>query len=327
MRWRSMSSMFDEQPSLLRNRNSHLIMQSGESNYAKRSPLIEEEPPAQAPRAPRQVSGTAFAAALTRKQDFRAKPEGWKMFSPSTWGFLRNTAWGRKKAARRQINSLTAKVDKFGAAMKGISPRGGLFGNANWNDTGTGTPYTAATAKDDPNLTTSASYGVTSRAAGAWGTAASAIADWHRHGQGTEESKGAMKRFLGASEDSGMSRESFNALANGRNKIAGPAEPMEDLHEVGDNVDGHAWLDEPGQDAQDTGQGIPDIVQEVLGAKPGGNDSGDHLSPEVPANPVNRQSIDDSDLDEDNDDEDAFYRGNFTQEQIDAATRQMQKRW
>jgi len=320
-----MSNMFEESPASIRNPNAHLLMQPGESDYRKRSPLIEEESFEPQPRVPRQVSGTDFASALTRKQDFTAKPEtGWKLFSPSTWAGLRNTAWGRKKAAKRQIASMTSRMNAFGGAIKGISPRGGLFSNASWDTKGPGTPYTAATSTPDPRLSTNASYGMSRQAADQWQVAALARVKLQEAEQGSESWKQLAGVINLAGDKSGMSRDSFRALTGMGRRNAGPQVAMADDHEAGENVDGHTWMESPGDDDQDDGDGIPSIVRDVLGPKAAGA-GGAGGAP----GPTARTSLDsdDIDIDMDDDDEQAMFGGKYTKEQIAAATHQMQRHW
>lgn len=321
-----MSNMFEESPASIRNPNAHLLMQPGESDYRKRSPLIEEESLEPQPRAPRQVSGTDFASALTRKQDFRAKPEtGWKLFSPSTWAGLRNTAWGRKKAAKRQIASMTSRMNAFGGAIKGISPRGGLFSNASWDTKGAGTPHTEATATPDPHLSTNASYGISRQAADQWQLAALARVKLEEAEMGSENWKQLAGAINLAGDKSGMGRESFRALTGMGRRNAGPQVAMADDYEAGQKVDGHTWMEEPGYDDQDSGDGIPSIVKDVLGPKAAG--AGAEAVGSVPGPTARMSQESDDDIDMDDDDEQAMYGGNYTKEQIAAAQRQMLKNW
>ena len=98
----------------------------------------------------------------------------------------------------------------------------------------------------------------------------------------------------------------------------------DDVNEAGDLVDGHAWLDRPGDDAQDTeGDGIPSIVREVLGPNAGG------AGPRPPAGGSGARisSPIDDDQDIESDDEEEYEnptgKGGLTQQQMDAYMRKM----
>jgi len=276
-----MSNMFEEQASSLRNQNADLIMQPGEllqprnSDFLKRSPLIEEEPERPAARGPGRMSGSAFASMLIGKQNLRlpAQRESWKLFSPSTWGFLRNTTWGRRKAATRrmrQMNALTSKVNALGSAVKGISPLGGLFSNATWDDVGSGqTPHTAATSEPDPKLATNKAYGMAPEDEQAWRELAYPPGDEMRPFKEKDVHRAVIRKPLNNPQGQGlMSRKSFLNMVTGDDKNPGSGN-KDNVRRTGDLLDEHPVMARPGDDVQDDeGDGIPNIWKEMA-ANPG----------------------------------------------------------
>ena len=289
-----MSVPFEEQL-IRRNQNADLIMQPEEDQFRRRAPLIEEESVAGGSDAapfsmsmePARARSRALAQKIIKKQDVKAKPDtGWKLFSPSTWGIFRNTDWGRKKAVKRQLKSMTSRMNALGTAVKSLDPRSGFFSNASWDDPGTGPRgMTAADATPDANLTTSKAYGMSAQASDAWGQAVEAQIAGDQAEPGSQEYKDAIGRMGEAIGASGMSRESFRALISMGKRNAGPQQAIANDHEAGEMVDGHAWLGDTNDDDDD----MPSIVREVLGPK------GDASTPATA--PVQRggQDIDDED--------------------------------
>lgn len=312
-----MSNLYEE-PSLLRRSGSKQRNVADDSDFFRSAPLINDGP------AP--VDHRARAQNLIAKQDMRAKPQtGWKLFSPSTWKGLRDTAWGRNKAVKRQEKELTKRMTKLNSAVKPLDPKSGFFSNATW-DTKTGRGITGAEASPDPNLTTSAAYGMSQQAADAWGTAADALSTVKSAEQGSAEWKEQQGRYQQAVDSSGMLVQDFRNMVNLADTRPQQAVAMDgDLNEAGDVVDGHAWLDRPGDDAQDTeGDGIPSIVREVLGPNAGG------AGPRPPAGGsaarISSPIDDGHDIESDDDDEEyqnPTGKGGLTQQQMDAYMRKM----
>jgi hypothetical protein len=273
--------MFEEQASSLRNQNADLIMQPGEllqprdSDFLKRSALIEEEPERPAAREPGQMSGSALASMIIGKQNLRlpAQRESWKLFSPSTWGFLRNTTWGRKKAAKRrmsQMNALTSKVNALGSAVKQISPRGGLFSNATWDDVGGGgTPYTAATSQPDPQLATNKAYGMAPEDEQAWHKFVNPTLEELAKKENARLYEAVLNKPLRNPQGQElMSRKSFTAMVTRAGKNPGSGY-KDNARQTGDLLDEHPVMARPGDDVQDgEGDGIPSIWKEMA-ANPG----------------------------------------------------------
>jgi hypothetical protein len=290
-----MSNMFEDQASSLRNQNADLIMQPGahiqprDSDFLKRSPLIEEEPEKPAAREPGQMSGSALASMIIGKQNLRlpAQRESWKLFSPSTWGFLRNTTWGRKKAAKRrmsQMNALTSKVNALGSAVKQISPRGGLFSNATWDDVGGGgTPYTAATSRPDPQLATNKAYGMAPEDEQAWREFVNPQGEQLMKKPEVRLAEAVMKKPLRNSQGEAlMSRKSFTQMVTRADKNPGRGQEDDDL-EPGELLGDHPVMDRPGDDEQDNeGDGIPSVWKEMA-ANPGKWEPKNHLPRQLPS--------------------------------------------
>ena len=151
----AMSSMFDEAP-LIKNRNADLLEdggQSPDSDFLRRSPEVEDFDLGSAPRRQGPPDYMASARRLISDKGLKPAKESWKLFSPSTWGFLRNTAWGRKKAHQRHVTSVANKFRSF------FSP-----------GSGAGTPYVDGTSDGaDPNLASSKANGMHADDAQAWG--------------------------------------------------------------------------------------------------------------------------------------------------------------
>lgn len=299
------------------NQNAGLIMQPEEDMFLRKAPLIEEESserasggaPTSLTAEPAWARSRALAQKIISKQDLRPKADtGWKLFSPSTWGIFRNTAWGRKKAQQRQITSMTSKMNQLGKATKMLDPRSGFFSNASWDDEGSGPRgMTGVDATPDANLTGSKAYGMSKVTADLWAP----WTDAHAALESAQEMYG---------ERSPEYREAFVGLFNAQRQLdkrqswqelnAQPGEQADDSedHQKGDIVDGHAWL---GSTNDDEG-GIPSIVQEVLG--PRGGIAGAANAPVETAAPMQGSA---QDFDEDDDgslfdeDEDAGGQNQF----------------
>ena len=106
-------------------------------------------------RAPVNLGDATMPGLLTRRRppmpmetatklvsEGRLQPpkQDWKLFSPSTWKFLRNTAWGRKKAKQRHTKQVAKSWRAF--VEDGVRAR-----------TAAGTPYRGTNAApDDPGF-------------------------------------------------------------------------------------------------------------------------------------------------------------------------------
>ena len=284
-----MSVPFEEQL-IRRNQNADLIMQPEDDRFRRRAPLIEEESiagdsdaaPFSMSMEPARARSRALAQKIIKNQDVKAKPDtGWKLFSPSTWGIFRNTDWGRKKAVKRQLKSMTSRMNSLGTAVKSLDPRSGFFSNASWDDRGSGPRgMTASQARPDANLETSAAYGMSKGTADAWGawvdaqTALATAQDNQQMGAAYLADRKAKRQLEGRQSWKDMWREDDQSEAgesddhdDDADESSASAIPMEpDLRE-GDIVDGHALL---GPGSRQEGDALPDIVAEVFGRGAGG---------------------------------------------------------
>ena len=247
----AMSSMFDEAP-LIKNRNADLLEdggQSPDSDFLRRSPEVEDFDLGSAPRRQGPPDYMASARRLISDKGLKPAKESWKLFSPSTWGFLRNTAWGRKKAHQRHVTSVANSLRSF------FSP-----------GSGAGTPYVDGTsAGADPNLASSKANGMHADDAQAWGALYGRGVDIMVP-EGLRTARAAMQKPEGEGR---MGRRSFLDMVTMANRRV-PGERRSDGAGLapGTVLDGHAVLDAPGDDAQDrAGDGIPSIVKDVFGGK------------------------------------------------------------
>jgi hypothetical protein len=259
--------MFDESPASVR-RNALLGPQGGQdgdANFLRKGPSVEG-PGTDDPRS------LIHRAALP--EYFQRRKEGWKLFSPSTWKGLRDTAWGRKKADQRHDKRVKKQVLKdFQKKFLGFEPesRAALQHFQIWQRENAGLSFTASTpeAKRDSALATSKAYGMHADDERAWrrmfaegNTFDNRDVRKHFHWYPKAAQRAAQNKPVGEGR---MSAESFYALASARtqrgpehrNIATGPS------HRPGDVLDGYEVLPEPSSDKENN-VGIPDIVRDVF---------------------------------------------------------------
>lgn len=246
--------------------------------------------------APGTYPGAAIAQSLIRANPIPAAKTGWKLFSPSTWWGIRDTAWGRRKAAQRRIAQLDSHMTKLGSLLKTVDPRSGFFSDATAAP-GRGRGITGDEALDDPNS------GLSPAATAAWGRWATAHGEASR--ASTDEAQGrALAGGFGAWEESGMGKDAFLdlALMRDRRKVSAADDSVKPLDEFG-------RLESPGHDDQDfDGDGIPDVVRHVMG---GGDQKAAATGARGSSGQQNADldSIDDNDDDVANDYQEDFMKG------------------
>jgi len=248
-----MTSSFDEHTSVPRNQNADLLIQPRDSDFLRNSPSIEDfdETPLTAKTQSKNFRG--FASKLIDEKGLQPRKEGWKLFSPSTWKGLRDTAWGQKKARQRHINRVAKDLKKFMFAPQGV-----------------GSPYRWADLwADDPQLATNKAYGMHPDDAQQWKDLQSPGSDIVIPPR-MRALRAARKKPVG---DGRMGRQSFLNMVERANRPGSESDEGDGSDQPslqpGAQLDGHAVLEEPGYDPQDKlGNGIPNIWKEMA-ANPG----------------------------------------------------------
>ncbi len=247
-----MSFMFDESRASRRPKASfaHGGGQDSDSNFLREVP--------QGVAFARQADQQSLIQRAAPPNYFQRPKEGWKLFSPSTWKGLRNTAWGRRKADQRHAKRVRNQVNEYFAKLDGVGGKGD------------GTPYTgdASIVRPDPALSDSKAYGMHQDDAQAWGNMFKSSAWENRRTVNYHRDENTVRQAAENKQVGGgrMGMTSFADMSHMFTRREPGVSQIEedDSRGPGDYVEGYETLAQPGTDDQDEGDGIPDIVRDVF---------------------------------------------------------------
>jgi hypothetical protein len=240
--------------------------------------LHKESPikvPAVAPAGPRNafddkldLRGFLDRAGLAQ---YKERPKvGWKLFSPSTWKGLRDTAWGRKKGDQRHEKRIKKALrSELLSRFPDLKPK-------RWHDRFFDKFRSKKvqefareqSAAPDMELTRNSKYGMHPDDAQAWGDTFTSTqwltrGEHHKHRHPGVIDRAAKVKQVGEGR---MGRKSFKDLAGLR-----PPKGPEDgevkkgrSRRAGEMVAGYPIMDVPDRNENKIDDGIPDIVRDVF---------------------------------------------------------------